>query len=358
MLNFSVGPVMMEQETLRIGSEQIPYFRTEQFSETMIENEVLLKKLTHATEASRVIFLTGSGTAAMEAAVINIFNENDKLLVVNGGSFGARFKEICDVHGLSAEELHLNFGETLKSEHLEKYDRKGFTGFLLNVHETSTGILYDMNLVKEFCERNQLILVADAISSFLADPYDMSEYGVNATILSSQKALALPPGMSFVLLDEKAQERVLQNKVKSLYFNFKNYLADGLRGQTPYTPAVGVLLQLRERLLAIEHVGTDKTIEKVAYIAQDFRTRMKQLPLELAPGSSFSNAITPLRPTGEITADRICNYLRDDYQIYVCPNGGSLSKVLFRVGHIGAITIDDNRKLIEAFLDMQKKGLL
>ncbi|EPY04488.1 aspartate aminotransferase [Paenibacillus alvei TS-15] len=357
MLNLSVGPVMMEQEVLDIGSEQIPYFRTDEFSKLMLENEMLIKKCVGSTENSRLISLTGSGTAAMEATVMNIFDENDKLLVVNGGSFGTRFKEICEIYGLSSEEIRLDHGELLTNRHLEKYENKGFTGFLINMHETSTGVLYDMGLVSEFCERNNLMLVVDAISSFLADHYNMREYNVNATILSSQKAIALPPGMSFVVLDEKAQERVLNKKVKSLYFNFKNYLADGTRGQTPYTPAVGILIQLRKRLQMIDDIGVDKVVERVAHIAQDFRTKIRGLPFEIS-SQSLSNAVTPLRPNGKMPADEICRHLKNNYQIYVCPNGGTLSKTLFRVGHIGAITEEDNNKLINALHALREKDIL
>ncbi|WP_211234376.1 pyridoxal-phosphate-dependent aminotransferase family protein [Paenibacillus taiwanensis] len=348
---------MMEQDILKIGSEQIPYFRTEQFSNLMLENEMLMNKCVKASESARVIFLTASGTAAMEATIMNLFDTSDKLLIVNGGTFGTRFKEICDIHGFLSEEICLDHGEILTNQHLESYENKNFTGFLINMHETSTGVLYDMELVGDFCKRNNLMLVVDAISSFLADRYDMSEYNVNATILSSQKAIALPPGMSFVVLDGKAQERVLRNNVKSLYFNFKNYLLDGLRGQTPYTPAVGILLQLRERLRIIDNIGVDKTVEEVARIAQDFRTKIKGLPLMIA-SSALSNAVTPLKPIGKVPADEIFKCLKDHYQIYVCPNGGSLSKVLFRVGHIGALTEDDNSELVNALIDMNKKGLL
>jgi aspartate aminotransferase-like enzyme len=348
---------MMDQEILKIGADQIPYFRTEEFSNLMFENELLLKKFVKANDSSRVIFLTASGTAAMEATVMNLFNASDKILVVNGGSFGARFKEICDIHELNSEEIKLNYAEPLTKDHLEKYEDKGFTGFLINVHETSTGVLYDMELVKEFCQRNNLFLVVDAISSFLADKFDMSQYGVNATILSSQKAIALPPGMSFVILDKKAQEKLLNMRVKSLYFNFQHYLLDGKRGQTPYTPAVSILIQLRKRLKKIDSIGVERTVNEVAYIAQDFRNKIEGLPLEIA-SSSLSNAVTPLKPTGKMPADEIFKYLILNYQIFVCPNGGELREKLFRVGHIGLITVEDNSALVKAFTDMNQRGVL
>jgi len=355
MLNFAVGPVLMEQEILDIGSQQIPYFRTNEFSEIMLENEELLKKFVNASIVSRVIFLTASGTAAMEAAVMNFFTKNDKVLVVNGGSFGKRFKEICDIHEIKSEEINLNYGEILTKEKLDPYENNGFTGLLINVHETSTGVLYDMDLVKDFCKRNNLFLVVDAISSFLADKFDMQ--GVNAVIISSQKALALPPGLAFVIIDDKAQKRALDNRVKSIYFGFKNYLEDGKRGQTPFTPAVSTLIQLNKRLKKINEVSMEKVISEVAYIANDFRNKISGLPLEIA-SSSMSNALTPLRPTGNMAANEIFEYLKDNYDIFICPNGGDLNKKLFRVGHIGNIKIFDNETLINALKDMNEKGIL
>ena len=88
MLNFTVGPVMSDEIVLEIGGNQVPYFRTPEFSDLMFENEKLMKKFTYAPEGSRAVFITGSGTASMEATVMNVFDENDNVLVVNGGGFG------------------------------------------------------------------------------------------------------------------------------------------------------------------------------------------------------------------------------------------------------------------------------
>lgn len=348
---------MMEQEILDLGAQQIPYFRTDDFSEIMFENEFLIKKFVKAPEGSRAIFLTGSGTAAMEAAVINVFDKTDKLLIINGGSFGARFKAICDVHMINNAEILLAYGEPLKEEHLAPYDNQGFTGLLINVHETSTGVLYDMGLVKDFAKRNGLILMVDAIGSFLADPFDMQESETNVTIISSQKGLALPPGMSFVVVDEIAIQRILVNNIISYYFDFKKYLQDGQRGQTPFTPAVSTLIQLRHRLICIDTLGIDQIIANVALLAQDFRNKIKKLPFEIFT-ESVSNAISPLSPIGKTTAYEIFSCLKNNYNIYVCPNGGDLKDSLFRVGHIGALTVDDNNKLVDALLEMEARGLL
>ena len=98
--------------------------------------------------------MTNSSTGSMEAAVMNCFTENDKVLVINGGSFGTRFAQICDIHDIPYVELKLNHGQKLTRERLYEYDNQGFTGLLVNVDETSTGVLYDTMMIGEFCKKN------------------------------------------------------------------------------------------------------------------------------------------------------------------------------------------------------------
>lgn len=357
MLNFTVGPVMMDEAVLGVGGEQIPYFRTPEFSEIMLENERLMRRFTKAGERARVLFITGSGTASMEAVVMNVFDENDRVLVVNGGNFGARFVELCRIHGIPYEEICLEQGKALTAEHLRPYEGKGFTGFLVNVHETSTGVLYDMDLIGSFCRRNGVFLVADAISSFLADELDMQALGVQVLITGSQKAMACPPGVSVIVLSEEAVARVESHTVKSLYFDLRAALKNGERGQTTFTPAVGILLQIHTRLLAIEASGgVASETARIAAQARDFRERLAGLPFQIV-SESLSNAVTPLHPLN-VSAYQVFTTLKDEYGIWVCPNGGAFKDTVFRVGHIGALTAADNETLVKALWDMNTRGLL
>lgn len=357
MLNFTVGPVQMSEEIREIGYNQVPYFRTPEFSDLMIENECYMKKFTNAPENSRVVFITGSGTAAMEATVMNVFNQNDKVLIVNGGSFGHRFVELCELHEIEYTEIKLQFGENLTEEILKKYDQKGYTGFLVNIHETSTGVYYNIDIISDFCKKNNIFLVVDAISSFLADPFDMKENNAGVMITGSQKALACPPGISIIVLSPEAIERVNKNNSKCMYFDLKNALKNGERGQTPFTPAVGILIQINKRLKEIdENGGVESEIKKISNIANDFRKKIKELPFEIS-SKSLSNAVTPLHPL-TTSANEIFTILKNEYNIWICPNGGELKDKIFRVGHIGNLTEEDNTELINALKDMQKRNLL
>lgn len=348
----------MSSDAVRaIGEEQVPYFRTAEFSETMKENEKLVKKFAKAPEGARVVFITGSGTASMEATVMNVFTPADRVLVVNGGSFGHRFVQLCEIHDIPHTEIKVDMGCALTAEHLAPYEDKGYTGFLVNLDETSTGVLYDIQLISDFCHRNGIFLVVDSISSFLADPFDMAKLGVDVMITGSQKALACPPGISLIVLAPNAVERVCSREVKSMYFNLKDALKNGERGQTPFTPAVGILRQINARLREIEQAGgVESENRRMAELAADFRSKIADMPFTIV-SQSLSNAVTPLHPHN-VSAYDIFLRLKDEYGIWICPNGGDMADKVFRVGHLGAITTDDNTTLVEALKDMQRRGLL
>ena len=357
MINFTVGPVMSSNKIRAIGAEQIPYFRTTEFSAVMLENEELMKKFAKAGDDARVVFITGSGTASMEATIMNTLTLKDKAIVINGGSFGHRFVQLCQIHGIPYSEVILESGKKLTGKMLDEYDGKDYTAFIVNVHETSTGVRYDMNMISEFCKKNNLFLIVDAISSFLADDFNMKELGADIMIAGSQKALACPPGISVIVLSKEAIDRVESNDSKCMYFDLKDALKNGKRGQTPFTPAVGILLQINARLKEIDAAGgITSEIAQIAALAKDFREKIKGLPFEII-SESLSNAVTPLHPI-TASANDIFLTLKDEYGIWVCPNGGELKDKVFRVGHIGALTKDDNTTLVNALKDMQERGLI
>ena len=357
MINFTVGPVQSSDAVRAIGAEQVPYFRTSEFSEVMFENERLIKKFAKASDDSKVVFLTSSGSGAMETAIMNTLTPNDKALVVNGGSFGHRFVELLELHHVPYTEIKLEHGKALKAEHLAPYEGQGYTAFLVNKHETSTGVHYDMNLISDFCKRNNLFLIVDCISTFLADPFDMKELGADIMITGSQKALACPPGISVMVLSPNAISRVNNTKCVCQYFDLQIALKNMERGQTPWTPAVGILRQINARLKEIEaNGGVEGEIARIGVLATYFRDKIKGLPFEIF-SESLSNAVTPLHPTTASAYD-IFLKIKDEYGMWVCPNGGDMKDIVFRVGHIGALTTDDYDKLIAAFKEMQAKKFI
>jgi len=282
----------------------------------------------------------------------------DRLLIIDGGGFGGRFAELAEHHGIPNESIRLAFGEALAPEMFEAYtgNPEDLTGLLVNLHETVTGQLYDKDIIASFCRKYGLYFVCDAISSFLADPLDFAEDGVDALILSSQKALALPPGFSAVILSDRLYRKIIEQDIRpfSLYFDFREAEKDAVRGQTPFTPAVGMILALSERLERLEaEGGAEASVARTKALAEDFRARIEGLinkGLIALPAHPLSNACTPLVfPKGNA---------RDVYHklshkgLWLNPNGGALADTVLRVGHLGNLSLDDNELLVKSLADI------
>lgn len=347
---FTPGPVKMADDILALGAQQTPYFRNEAFSNVLLECEINLLQLVNAPQGSRVIFLTASGTAAMESTVVNLIGTNDRTVVINGGGFGQRFVDICNLHKIDSINLKIKNNDLSDVNVLEKY-KNDANILLINAHETSVGILYDLESLGNFCKHNDILNIVDGISMFVTDELDMQQFNIDTLILSSQKGLALPPGISMVVLTPKALEK-LQPK-SSLYFDFRSYLDDGSRGQTPYTPAVTILLQLHYRLDQIMKSGIDSENNKAKEIAKYFRDSIDQLPLQCY-NQNMPNAMTTLTPTDEKSASKIVKDLDEIYDVVVAPNGGDLKEKIFRVSHMGAMTKEYTDILIDALYDYYK----
>jgi len=347
---FTPGPVKMSDEILAVGAKQTPYFRNDKFSEVTFNCEKGLLKMVNAPEGSRVIFLTASGTAGMEASIINLLTKNDNALVVNGGGFGGRFVDICATHDIP----HTNFKvKDTNLYNIEELAPKGdYSTLIVNAHETSVGHLYDLDAMGAYAKKNSLFFIVDAISMLVTDPIDMSAQNIDVIIASSQKGLALPPGLTMVILSPSAINRV--QDIKNIYFNFKDYLRNGQRGQTPYTPAVTIMLQLEARLAQIDRRGgVGQSITRARDIAEYFRATVQDLPLKFYT-PYMPNAMTTLTPTDGKNAMDIVDALEDEYKVMVCPNGGAERELIFRVSHMGEMTRAYVDVLIDALYDYYK----
>ena len=329
---FTVGPVEMYESTLEVRSKQLPYFRTDFFSDVMLENARRLKNVLYTDESSKVAIITGSGSAAMEAVVTDSFDESDHVLVINGGSFGARFAQLCNIHNVKYDEIKLAYDEALTRAHLDA--RTGnYTAMLVNLHETSTGQLYDLKMLSDYCKEHKMKLIVDAISCFLCDEIKMDEMGIDCIIISSQKALSLAPGLSMVIMNESYYEEKIKDKpIKNLYLNLNEHIKNMERGQTPNTPAVGICYELLDMLRRVEDEGVENIIAERKRRALMFREKIKPLGLK-TPDFNLSNALTPIVFENN-KASIVYNYLKDKYDIYVTPSGGSLKDKIILVGHM------------------------
>ena len=358
MLNFTVGPVMEYERTKKIAGENSPYFRTKEFSNINLESEAMLKSLLNTSDDYKCVFLTGSGTFGMECAISNIVKSNDYVLTVNGGSFGQRFVNLLNIYGVKNDDIKLSLGTPLTEDVLYKYSNKGYTVFCVNMDETTSGTLYNMPLISKFCKENNLLLIVDAISSFICDFIDVKAWGIDCVITASQKAVAIQSGMSTLTLSPRALERVYSENntiLHSLYMDVKYALENQKRGQPSYTPCVSTFLQFNDRLKMLsEIVDGERYIETerrhINKLANEIRDYIKTTNYTFV-ASDKSNCVTAIYAP-KLNAKEIFETLKDKYSIWICPNGGDYANSVFRIGHVGCIKDEDNQKLISALKDV------
>lgn len=348
MKHFIVGPVEMYECTKNIYQKDYKYFRTEEFGSMVNKNLSRVSKLLGNSIPNSLIYLTASGSAAMEAVVENCINSNDKSLVINGGTFGKRFCQLLEFHNCNFESIDLQYNEALTEDHFKSFENKGFTTLFVNLHETSTGQLYDIKMISDFCKRNNMMLVVDAISTFLADKYNMEENGIDVTIISSQKGLCISPGLSFISFSQRMLDKLnKESNPRSLYFDFRDYFKNIDRGQTPYTPAVFIMYELKAILDYIdENGGKEALLKEIEKKCLYFRKGLSDLGIKIPTNYKLSNMLTPVI-CEDIKASELVKHLRDKYQLCVNPCGGTLADKMFRVSHIGDTKMSDFNNLLE-----------
>jgi aspartate aminotransferase-like enzyme len=298
-----------------------------------------------------VALLTGSGTLAMEAAVLNFLTPSDKIIVVNGGTFGQRWCDLCRIHAVPFYEMKLKAGADLDLDRIrEVCISESPTAFLINAHETSTGQLYDIEAVGKVVREYGLLFVVDAISTICADTFQMDDWNVDIAILSTQKAIALPPGLSFVALGPRAIPLLKNKTPRTLYLNLRDYLTNQERGQLPYTPAIGLLLQLHQRLQDIQQRTLPETVALHRQRSSNFREAIAGLPYRILP-TRQSNAMTALI-CKEMDATQVVHRLQTHHAIEVAPSGGALKHKLIRISHMGDQSRSDEDLIVAALTEV------
>ena len=341
---------MMFPYTLKLGSEQIPYMRSKLFSEVLLKLEAALLGLVSAPVGSRVVFLTGSGTGAMEAAILNFVDTRDFAAVINGGTFGQRFAEILARHNRIVHEVKVD-RDTLRDGRALARIPDAVTALLINVHETSIGHLYNLDATAQFCQNRDCLHIVDAIGLFATDPLNMSKSKIDVLIVSSNKGLAVVPGISMIVMSPTALSRIIAHP-RTYYFDINAMLLDGLRGQTPFTPAIGVLCQLSQRLDVLTDAGIDVSIARAAKLAAHFRANISHLPLRFY-SQSMPNAMTAIEVFDtNLSARSIVNLLDVKYDLVVAPNAGSIGESVFRVAHMGNLSTGDVDRLVTALTEI------
>lgn len=347
-----LGPTEIEEDILKSGAEPQVYMRTADYSNRL---EKIFKNLQYVFQTKNpVVFFASSGTGAMEAAVTNVLSKNDTALYINGGSFGERWGKICKTHGVNAIEIKVKFGKSIDPELVRKELDKNHNikAVFATLDETSSGALTDVKAIGEIVkDYPNTIFVVDCVSALIVEPLQTDDWHIDIAVSSSQKAMAIPPGLGFMSISEKALEFAKTADLRTFYFDIFDHIANWKRNQTPFTPAVSLLNQLEKRLEKIASEGLENYRNRYYKLTELIRKGLVELGFEILAAHP-ANCVTGIL-TEKYDASEIVRIMREKHNIEIAPSGGDLKTKLFRVGNFGNIT----KKDIELFLHAMKETL-
>ena len=352
------GPVPVPPNVLAAMSEPIIHHRAPAFVKVLEEVREGLKFLFQTK--NEVLILASSGTGAMEGAVTNTLCKGDTSLVVRAGKFGERWAEICDAYGVKPICLDVPWGQAvdpkLITQELEK--TPAIRAVFIQASETSTGVMHPIREIGEIVKKyDNTLLIVDAISGIGVFDLPVDKWGLDLVVSGSQKAFMLPPGLAFVTLSDKALSFVEKSDIPKYYFNFKTELKKLVKdNQTNFTPAVSLIVGLRESLNMIKEDGLETVFKRHARLADATRAAAKALGLELYAPDSPSNAVTAIKAPAGIDGQKIVKILRDKHNITIAGGQSEAKGKIFRISHMGYLDAYDIIMVVSA-LEMTLKEL-
>jgi aspartate aminotransferase-like enzyme len=285
-----------------------------------------------------VLLFTSSGTGAMEGAVSNTLSPRDRALVIRGGKFGERWGEICEAYGVVPIYLDVEWGTAVAPEQVGAALERdpGIKAVMVQASETSTGVRHPIREIGEIVRgRDGTILIVDAITGIGVFDIQTDAWGLDIVISGSQKAVMLPPGLAFAAVGPKAWRFVETSKLPRFYFDFRKELASAQKNQNAYTPAVSLILGLREVLQKIRQETLEGVFDRHARMARATREAVKSLGLELLAPEAPSDAVTAVKAPAGMDAQAITRHLWECYGVRMAGGQGHLKGKIFRIAHLG-----------------------
>ena len=346
---FAPGPTSVPPEVLLELAKPVLHHREPQFLETLSEVREGLKYLFQTS--GEVILLSASGTGAMEAVVANLFSTGDRALVISGGKFGERWGEICRAYGVKAMTLEVPWGEAVKpgdvAAALARDDL--IRGVCVQACETSTGAAHDVRALGEIVKAHpQALLLVDAVSALGATDVRTDEWGLDAVVAGSQKAMMLPPGLAFVAMSDRAWQRAAETNLPRYYFDLLKIRSELEQDDHPYTLPTPVVVALREALRALRAEGLDHIFRRHRQLAEATRAGIKALGLSLLAEKSPSDALTVIRVPAGIDGARIPKLFQDLCNITIVGGQDRLRGKVFRLAHMGYVDTFDVITMVSA----------
>lgn len=336
------GPTKTPPDLCAALGRPIIHHRTPQFQENLKE---AIEGVQFVLQTKNDVYmLASSGTGALEAAVINLLSPGDKAVTVESGKFGERWTELCQAFGMEAEPIKVNWGSSVTPEEIKaKLDAdKGIKAVFITHCETSTGVTADVKAIAEVVQNTDAVLVVDAVSSLAVIDLKMDEWGVDVVVSGSHKGFMLPPGLAFIAVNEKAGALIEKSTTPKYYFDLKKSKKAAAATDTPFTPAIGIVIAMTESIRGIKETGLDKHFAKYERLARGTRAAAEALGLELLPDEScISNVLTAIKLPESIDGGKLVKTLRDEHGISMAGGQAQLKGKIIRIAHMGCVNEED-----------------
>jgi aspartate aminotransferase-like enzyme len=332
---FTPGPTPVPEEVLQALSRPIIHHRQADFKEIFRRACDDLKYLFQTKED--VVTLTASGTGAMEAAVVNLLSAGDSAIFVNGGRFGERWGQILRKYGVTPIEIKVEWGHAVDPEaimqSLTKYPAA--KAVFLTHSETSTGTAIDLRRIAEVVRASsKAFIVVDGISSVGALEVHMDAWGIDVLLTGSQKGLMIPPGLAFIAFSQRAREAARASTSPRFYFDLERAWKTVKETQTPWTPAISLIVGLAVALRMIRQEGLQNVWARHERLARAVREGCTALGLE--PFSkSPSASVTAVQMLEGIDGEVLRSHLRKKHGIIVAGGQDHLKGKAIRIAHLG-----------------------
>jgi len=333
---FSPGPTMLPPEVLLKMAEPIMHHREPEFEKIYAEIREGLKDLFQTK--NEVMIFTSSGTGAMEGAVSNLLSQRDKAIVVRGGKFGERWGEICKAYGIEFIPIDVEWGKAVDPKRIKELleSDPSIRAVYTQASETSTGVRHPIQAIADLVKKYEdKVIVVDAITGIGVFNIPTDAWGLDVVISGSQKALMLPPGLSFATLSDKAWKLAEKSTLPKYYFDFKKEHKNTKKNQSSYTPAISLYVGLRETLRMIRSEGLEAVFHRHERLAEATRRAVKALGLELYAPDSPSDAVTAVKIPGGIDGEKLKDLFFEKFGITVAEGQDRAKGKIIRIAHLG-----------------------
>lgn len=316
-------------------AEPIIHHRNPEFQEILTRVNENLRYLFQTTKP--VLTLTCSGTGGVEATFVSLFSPGDTVIAVNGGKFGERWVAMPKTFGLNAVEIRVPWGQAVTEQELAETLKRhpAAKAVYLTHSETSTGTATDVRRMAQIIrEHSQALVCVDGITAVGAHELRFDEWGIDVCVTGSQKGLMIPPGLAFVALSDRAIAAMRSAKLPSFYFDLRRALKAYEKNDTPWTPAVSLIIGADAALQMIRAEGVENVWRRHERLALALRAGILAMGLKLFSGSP-SYAVTPVWVPEGIEWKAFNKTLKTDNGITIAGGQDEFAGKIFRVSHLG-----------------------